>query len=179
MRRPSSDSPQNTSQADQTFPGGSAESYVPKITLSTRGWQAFLARHYYRLNNLKLLVTFLINIILLSFTVSGGSNCVHGGNWTLLVLCMQLYVYALCGACPQCRYSHCLLSKPPSTTVYAPPHHHPLPLIQTPPSWHLIHPLHRVWRRYNLCGTHSIWGCCLPSTLYSPSCSSCPIGVWK
>lgn len=89
MRHPSSESPQNAPQADQTFPSGSAESYVPKITLSTRGWQAFLARHYYRLNNLKLLVTFLINIILLSFTVSGGGSCVSGGNKTLLVLCMQ------------------------------------------------------------------------------------------
>ena len=73
MRRPTSSpsSPLPTQQGDQSLTAGVGEdTYVPKITLSTRSWQAFIARHYYRLNSVKLLVTFLINIVLLSFTVS-------------------------------------------------------------------------------------------------------------
>ena len=78
MRRPSVDGPRAPLPGNHSPKAGGGggvdeESYVPKIALSTRGWQAFVARHYYRLNNLKLLVTFLINVVLLSFTVSSAA----------------------------------------------------------------------------------------------------------
>ena len=47
----------------------SSESYIPQIRLSVRSWSALLARNYYRLNNAKLVGTFFINIILLTFKV--------------------------------------------------------------------------------------------------------------
>ncbi|CAI8034630.1 Ryanodine receptor 2 [Geodia barretti] len=72
---PSPTSPLPTQQGDQSLtPGMAEDTYVPKITLSTRSWQAFIARHYYRLNSVKLLVTFLINVALLSFTVQSLSQ---------------------------------------------------------------------------------------------------------
>ena len=45
------------------------DSYVPKITVSSHNWHSFLARNYYRLNNFKLLATFIINVMLLTFKV--------------------------------------------------------------------------------------------------------------
>ena len=45
------------------------ESYMPKIRIAARGWQSFLARHYYRLDYAKLILTFFINILLLTFRV--------------------------------------------------------------------------------------------------------------
>ena len=79
---PSPTSPLPTQQGDQSLtPGMAEDTYVPKITLSTRSWQAFIARHYYRLNSVKLLVTFLINVALLSFTVSRVSNYMGGCHW--------------------------------------------------------------------------------------------------
>ena len=47
----------------------SSESYIPQIRLSVRSWSSLLARNYYRLNNAKLVGTFFINIILLTFKV--------------------------------------------------------------------------------------------------------------
>lgn len=46
------------------------ESYIPKIAAHTKSWPYFLARNYYRLNNMKLGMTFLINVILLTYQVS-------------------------------------------------------------------------------------------------------------
>ncbi len=46
------------------------ESYIPKIAAHTKSWPSFLARNYYRLNNVKLCMTLLINIILLTYQVS-------------------------------------------------------------------------------------------------------------
>lgn len=45
-------------------------SYIPKIAVHTKSWPSFLARNYYRLNNAKLIMTFLINVILLTYQVS-------------------------------------------------------------------------------------------------------------
>ena len=53
------------------------DSYIPKITAQTKSWPFFLARNYYNLNNIKLCVTFLINIILLMFQVSFSSSYIH------------------------------------------------------------------------------------------------------
>ena len=61
-----SPSPQPSQQDTTTMEG---ESYMPKIAISTRNWQSFLARNYYRLNNLKFVITFIINILLLTFQV--------------------------------------------------------------------------------------------------------------
>ncbi len=71
------------------------DSYVPKITFSSHGWQSFLARNYYRLNNVKLIVTFFINLILLTFHVSreegrGGEG--GRGPWEIYHLCAFLLV---------------------------------------------------------------------------------------
>ena len=48
----------------------SEDTYVPKIASHTRSWPAVLARNYFRLNNIKLAVTFLINVILLTYQVT-------------------------------------------------------------------------------------------------------------
>lgn len=64
-----SPSPQ-PSQQDTTATG--EEFYMPKIAISTRNWQSFLARNYYRLNNLKFAITFIINILLLTVQVWRG-----------------------------------------------------------------------------------------------------------
>ena len=45
------------------------DSYIPKIAEHTKNWSSFMARNYFRLNNIKLLNTFLINVILLMFQV--------------------------------------------------------------------------------------------------------------
>lgn len=47
----------------------SDDSYMPKITEHTKSWPAFLARNYYHLNNTKLCLTFLINVMLLTYQV--------------------------------------------------------------------------------------------------------------
>ncbi len=46
-----------------------SEPYVPHITVAPSNWSAWLARNYYNLNSFKFLLTFLINIILLTFKV--------------------------------------------------------------------------------------------------------------
>lgn len=51
-------------------PSGSGEdSYIPKIAARTKNWPSFLARNYFRLNNAKLCLTLLINVILLTYQV--------------------------------------------------------------------------------------------------------------
>jgi len=50
---------------------------MPKIAISTRNWQSFLARNYYRLNNLKFAITFIINILLLTVQVEKFSETVQ------------------------------------------------------------------------------------------------------
>lgn len=49
---------------------GSEESYIPKIAAHTRSWPSFLARNFFHLTNIKLTLTFLINMILLTYQVS-------------------------------------------------------------------------------------------------------------
>ena len=64
------------------------DSYMPKIRIATRGWQAFLARHYYRLDYGKLILTFFINLLLLTFRVPGylETGELQDGNETVLEL---------------------------------------------------------------------------------------------
>ena len=45
------------------------DSYTPLITVTPRSWPSKLARNYYSLNSCKFVLTFIINIILLSFKV--------------------------------------------------------------------------------------------------------------
>lgn len=47
----------------------SDDSYLPKITAQTKNWPSFLARNYYHFNNIKLCITFLINMLLLTYQV--------------------------------------------------------------------------------------------------------------
>ena len=54
---------------DRLLPGNGGDSYIPKITMSSASCSSMLARHYYRLNNMKLTVTFFINVMLLTFKV--------------------------------------------------------------------------------------------------------------
>ena len=70
MKPPSHLSEVPSDQVPQPVTGAEAvDSYIPKITSSTRGWQCFLARNYYRLNTLNYIITFIINILLLTFQV--------------------------------------------------------------------------------------------------------------
>jgi len=55
----------------------STDSYIPRISQNVRSWPALLARNYYNLNTIKLILTFLINIILLSFKVGGSIYIVY------------------------------------------------------------------------------------------------------
>ena len=48
---------------------GYEESYLPQITKHTRNWPAFLARNFFHLMNIRLVLTLLINLILLTFQV--------------------------------------------------------------------------------------------------------------
>ncbi len=45
------------------------DSYIPRITVAPRSWPSKLARNYYSLNSCKFVLTFIINIFLLSFKV--------------------------------------------------------------------------------------------------------------
>ena len=70
MKPPSHLSEVSSDQVPQPVTGAEAiDSYIPKITSSTRGWQCFLARNYYRLNTLNYIITFIINVLLLTFQV--------------------------------------------------------------------------------------------------------------
>ena len=72
MKPPSHLSGVPTDQVPQPATGsGGVDSYIPKITSSTRGWQCFLARNYYRLNSLNYVITIIINVLLLTFQVRG------------------------------------------------------------------------------------------------------------
>lgn len=64
---------------------------MPKIAISTRNWQSFLARNYYRLNNLKFAITFIINILLLTVQVWRG-GAVGRGEAVGGLLCVMLLV---------------------------------------------------------------------------------------
>ena len=48
-----------------------SDNYVPGIAIATRSWSSLLAKHYYNLNSCKFILTFLINLSLLTFKVSG------------------------------------------------------------------------------------------------------------
>ena len=70
MKPPSHLSEVSSDRVPQPVTGAEAvDSYIPKITSSTRGWQCFLARNYYRLNTLNYIITFIINVLLLTFQV--------------------------------------------------------------------------------------------------------------
>ena len=71
MKRPSvgmSYADQSPSPTEENLVLGE-DSYTPKIAEHTKSWPSFMARNYFRLNNIKLFNTFLINIILLMFQV--------------------------------------------------------------------------------------------------------------
>lgn len=75
MKPPSHLSEVPTDQVPQPATGsGGVDSYIPKITSSTRGWQCFLARNYYRLNTLNYIITIIINVLLLTFQVGRGER---------------------------------------------------------------------------------------------------------
>ena len=82
--------PASPSHSSNTLPSGTdmTDSYMPKIQIATRGWQAFLARHYYRLDYVKLFLTFFINVLLLTFRVPSylESEERQDGNETVLEL---------------------------------------------------------------------------------------------
>ena len=69
MKRPSHSSESPVAADPIESVTQSSESYIPRISLSVRSWSSLLARNYYRLNNAKLVGTFFINIILLTFKV--------------------------------------------------------------------------------------------------------------
>lgn len=72
MKRPSpmvdTPTPGDDAAASKLMTSGE-DSYIPKIAARTKNWPSFLARNYFRLNNTKLCVTFLINVILLTYQV--------------------------------------------------------------------------------------------------------------
>ena len=55
-----------------------SDNYVPGIAIATRSWSSLLAKHYYNLNSCKFVLTFLINLILLTFKVRGHMTAALG-----------------------------------------------------------------------------------------------------
>lgn len=49
--------------------GASEDTYVPHIAVHNKSWSSFLARNYYNLITIKLLLTLFINVLLLSYQV--------------------------------------------------------------------------------------------------------------
>ncbi len=67
MKRPSI--PSVTPTPDISTQRDLSEPYLPRITVARSNWSAWLARNYYHLNSCKFFLTFLINVILLTFKV--------------------------------------------------------------------------------------------------------------
>lgn len=81
MKRPSvsdSQSPMEEGAESALKQAASEDSYIPKIAAHTKNWPSFLARNYYRLHSVKLGLTLLINVILLTYQVSGGWGQARG-----------------------------------------------------------------------------------------------------
>lgn len=72
MKKPSSlSTPTPTGQGPTSFKQlGSEDSYLPKIAAHTRNWPSFLARNFFHLMNIRLALTLLINLILLTYQVT-------------------------------------------------------------------------------------------------------------
>lgn len=73
MKKPSSlasSTPTPTGDSSNLKQGSCEESYIPQIVSPTRSWPSLLARNFFRLTNIKLILTFLINVILLTYQVS-------------------------------------------------------------------------------------------------------------
>ena len=82
MKKPASDQPTPMMENGPSLKNIPSEAdYIPKITAHTKNWPFFLARNFYRLNTMKLFVTFFINVLLLTFQVN---------NLCLFIVCVCL-----------------------------------------------------------------------------------------
>ncbi len=75
MKRPESTDVSSGSPMEETLatkgkvPSYSEDSYIPKIAEHTKSWPYIMARNYFLLDNIKLFITFFINILLLTYKV--------------------------------------------------------------------------------------------------------------
>lgn len=74
MKRPRSssdrvDSPMEEKIMSKEGSNFTEDSYIPRIAEHTKSWPYVMARNYFLLDNIKLFITFLINILLLTYQV--------------------------------------------------------------------------------------------------------------